>query len=320
MPNLRNCLLALAALAVVTPNASAQPYPSKPVRVIVPLPTGTATDTIARILAPPMAQALGQQMVVDNKPGADGAIAGTEAARAAPDGYTLLFGTNSPLAAVPSMRRTPPYDLVADFTPIGLVGRFTHFVLVHPKVPATSMGEFLTHVRANPSKLNYATGNTTGQISIAQLMRVANINMVHVPYKGDPAALIDLIAGRVQFMFATQGQAIAFVKEGKVRPLAVTGAKRSDLAPEVPTLAESGLQFPILSWAAVVGPAKMRPEVVVRLNRELNAAMAQPKSQEQIAMQGFETATSTPEELRTFLAQQLDIWTRTVRELGLQTD
>lgn len=317
MSSIRNCLL---ALAIITLPAFAQPYPSRSVRMIVPLPPGTGSDAIARVIATPMAQALGQQVLVDNKPGADGAIAGVEAARAAPDGYTLLFATNSPLAAVPTMRKTPPYDALTDFTPIGLVGRFTHFVLVHPKVPATTLGEFLSHVRANPGKINYATGNTTSQISIAQLMRLAGINMLHVPYKGDPAALIDLVAGRVQFMFATQGQSIAFVRDGRARALAVTNSKRSDLAPEIPTLAESGMQFPILSWATLVGPAKMRADVVERLNRELNAALAQPKAQEQIAMQGFEASGSTPDELRVFLTQQLDIWGRTVRELGLQTD
>ncbi len=320
MPRIRHCLFALIALAVVAQPAAGQQYPTRPVRVIVPLPTGTASDTIARILAAPMAQSLGQQVLVDNKPGADGAIAGTETTRAAPDGYTLLFATNSPLAAVPTMRKTPPYDPIADFTPIGLVGRYTHFVLVHPKVPAATVSEFVSYARANPGRINYATGNTTGQISIAQLSRIAGINMVHVPYKGDPAALIDLIAGRVQFMFATQGQAIAFVREGKVRALAVTNSRRAELAPEIPTLAESGMQFPILSWASLVGPPKMRADVVERLNRELNAALVQPKAQEQIAAQGFETATSTPDELRVFLTQQLDIWSRTVRELGLQTD
>ena len=313
------CCVLLALAAVALP-ALSQSWPTRSIRMVAPLPAGTASDAISRILAQPLTQALGQQVVVDNKPGADGAIAGLEVVRAAPDGHTLLFATNSPLAAVPALRKAPPYDVLNDFTPISYIGRFTHFVLVHPTIPARSMAEFLAHARANPGKLNYATGNTTSIISIAQLMRLTGISMVNVPYKGDPAALIDLVAGRVQFMFATQGQSVAFVRDGRLRALAVTNSKRSDLAPEIPTLAESGLQFPILTWASVVGPARMRPEVVERLNRELNAALGQPKVQEEIARQGFEASGSTPDELRAFLTQQLEIWTRLARELNLQTD
>jgi tripartite-type tricarboxylate transporter receptor subunit TctC len=267
-----------------------------------------------------MGQTLGQTFVIDNKPGADGAIASADVIRAAPDGYTVYFGTNSPLAAVPAMRKTPPYDVTTDFTPIGNIGRFTHFLVVHPGVPANTMAELVAHAKANPGKLNYATGNTTSIVSIAQLFKLTGMNMLHVPFKGDPAALIDVMAGRVQFMQATQGQSIAFIREGKLRALAATGARRSALAPEVATLGELGFKFPLLSWMALVGPAKMRPEVVERLNRELNAALQIPKVQEDIARQAFEVAPSTPEELRSFLAQQQDIWGRTVKELGLQTD
>jgi len=310
----------LLAASLIAATVSAQTYPSRTIRGVAPLPSGTASDTIARILAVPMSQSLGQQVLIDNKPGADGAIASADVMRAAPDGYTIYFATNSPLAAVPSMRRTPPYDPVTDFTPIGNVGRFTHFVVVHPGVPATTMAEFVAHAKANAGKLNYATGNTTSIVSLAQLFRLTGMTMQHVPFKGDPAALIDVIAGRVQFMMATQGQAIAFIRDGKLRALASTGGKRSTLAPEVPTLNEVGLQFPLLSWMVLVGPAKMRPEVVERVNRELNAALQIPKVQEDIAKQAFEVVASTPEELRAFLVQQKDIWGRTVKELGLQTD
>ncbi len=185
--------------------------------------------------------------------------------RASPDGYTLYFATNSPLAAVPAMRKTPPYDPVADFAPIGFVGRYLHAVLVHPDVPVKTLGEFFTYARANPGKLNYGSGGTFQIISTANLMKSAGISMVHVPYKGEPAALVDLIAGRLQFIVATQSTSLPFVKDGKLRALAITNSTRSPAWPDVPTLTESGIKtFPTLSWAVMVGPAKMPANVVDR--------------------------------------------------------
>jgi len=312
--------VAFAALACAALTAAAQPYPNKSIRMILPLPAGSATDVVARIVGQPLAQSLGQSLVMDNRGGADGAIAGNEAVRANPDGYTLMFGTNSPLAAVPTMRRNPPYHPLKDFTPIGRVGWYTHFVVVNPSVPTKTLDDFLTYARANPGKLNYATGNTFAILTIAQLQKVAGIKMTHVPYKSDPAALVDVIAGRVQFMYATQGQAVQFVRDGKVRAIAVTGSKRHEAAPDAPTVAEAGLQVPVLGWAAMVGPANLPRAVVERVNRDLNAALVNPRVQEETARQGFETVGSTPAELATFLAQQYEFWSAMVKELGLQVD
>ena len=317
---LRRCLVPFAVFAAAAVPALAQ-YPAKQVRVVVPLPAASATDTVARILLQQVGQGLGQTVVVDNKPGADGAIAANEVLRAAPDGYTLFFATNSPLAAVPTMRKTPPYDPVADFTPIGFVGRYLHVVLVHPDVPAKTLAEFFTYARAHPGTLNYGSGGTFQIISTAQLLKIGGITMTHVPYKGEPAALVDLIAGRLQFMVTTQSTSLPFVKDGKLRAIAVTNSKRSESFPDVPTLIESGVQhFPSLSWAVLVGPAKMPSNVVERVNKELNAALAKPDVRERLARNAFEPIISTPEELKTFLREQQEMWTRTVRELGLQTD
>ena len=317
---LRRFIVPLAVLAAAAVPAFAQ-YPARQVRVVVPLPAASATDTVARILLQQVGQGLGQTVVVDNKPGADGAIAATEVLRATPDGYTLLFATNSPLAAVPTMRKVPPYDPVADFTPIGFIGRYLHVVLVHPDVPAKSLAEFFTYARAHPGTLNYGSGGTFQIISTAQLLKIGGISMTHVPYKGEPAALVDLIAGRLQFMVTTQSTSLPFVKEGKLRAIAVTNSKRSESFPDVPTLIESGVQhFPSLSWAVLVGPAKLPPAVVDRVNKELNVALAKPDVRERLAKNAFEPIISTPEELRTFLRDQQEMWTRTVRELGLQTD
>lgn len=316
---LRSLVCTFAIFVVIALPTFGQPYPHKPIRVILPLPPGSATDVVARIIGQVLSQQLGQTLVMDNRPGADGGIAGSETVRATPDGYTIMFGTNSPLAAVPTMRSKPPYHPVNDFTPIGFIGRYTHYVVVHPSVPAKSLREFIEYARTHPGKLSYGTGNTFGILSIAQLQKVAGIKLTHIPYKGDPAALIDIAAGRIQFMYATRGQAEPFVREGKLRALAVTGSKRFDIAPDIPTVAESGLEVPVLGWAAMVGPAKLPTSVVERLNRDLNAVFSQPKVVDEVGRQGFELGGSTPAELAKFLRDQHEFWSAMVRELGLQT-
>ena len=315
---LRN-VAAIAALTVAAAPALAQ-FPSKPVRMVVPFPAGSATDTVARILAPALSQAFGQPVIVENKPGADGSIAAMEVVRASPDGHTLLFGTNSPLTAVPTLRKDPPYS-VADFTPISTAGRYTFFVLVNSAVPAKTLGELLAYARANPDKLNYATGNTTGILSTAQLMSLGNIKMVHGPYKGEPAAITDLVGGRVQVMFATPTTALALVKDGKLRALATTNSRRTTLLPDVPTMAQAGMPgFSMSSWAAVVGPAKMPKDIAERISREINAAFKRPEIREQLERQAFEFGGSTPDELGIFLKEQFEVWTRVAREAGIKPE
>src|SRR3989449_9364890 len=276
---LRN-LLAAAAMAV--PLAVCAQYPAKPVRIVVPFPSGSATDTVTRILANYVTQSLGQPLLVENRAGADGAIAAAEVARSAPDGYTLLMATNSPMSAVPALKKSPPYDPVADFTPITDIGRYTFFILVHPSVPAKTLAELIDHARANPGKLNYATGNTTSIVSTAYFASLAGIQLVHVPYKGEPQAVTDLVAGRVQLMFCSSSTSIAQIRDGRLRALVTTLGKRSHMLPEVPTIAEAGMpQFSITSWAGLFGPARMPREVVERLNKEFGAAMARAERSEE---------------------------------------
>src|SRR5436309_4982958 len=191
-------------------------YPNKPVRVVVPFPAGSSTDIVTRVLANSVSQSIGQQLVVDNKAGADGAIAAAEVAKAAPDGYTLLMATNSPLSAVPALKKNPPYDPVADFTPITDVGRYTFFLILHPSVPANTLAEFIDYARANPGKLNYATGNTSGIVSTALFASLAKIELVHVPYKGEPQAITDMLAGRVQLMFCSSSTSLTHIREGRL--------------------------------------------------------------------------------------------------------
>lgn len=320
MLNALRHIAAIALVAVAALPAAAQ-YPSKPIRMIVPFPSGSATDTVARILAASLSQALSQPVIVEDKPGADGAIAGELVAKSAPDGYTLLMATNSPLAAVPLLRKNPPYDPIVDFTPISFVGRYTFYLLVHAGVPAKTLTELLDYARANPDKLNYATGNTTGIVSTGQLLALGGVKMVHVPYKGEPAAITDLVGGRVHVMFATPTTALAFIKEGKLRALATTNSKRTAQLPEVPTMAEAGMpRFSIGTWAALFGPAKMPREILDRLNHEVNAAMKRPEVREQLERQAFEYAPSTPEEMGAFLKDQIEVWGRAIRESGIKPE
>ena len=308
------------ALLVVSGAAEAQ-FPAKPIRVVVPFPAGSATDTITRVLAQSVSQSIGQTVVVENKAGADGAIAAGEVAKAAPDGYTLLMATNSPMSAVPAMKKNPPYDPVADFTPITDVGRYTFFIVVHPSVPAKTLKELIDHARANPGKVNYATGNTTGIVSTAFFASLAKIDLVHVPYKGEPQALTDLLAGRVQLMFCSSGTSMPQIREGKLRPIVTTLAKRTHLLPELPTIAEAGMpEFSITSWAGLFGPAKMPSAVVERLNKEFVAAMGRSDVQAAMEKQAFALSPSSPRELAAFVKEQMESYRRILRAAGVEPD
>jgi tripartite-type tricarboxylate transporter receptor subunit TctC len=308
------------ALLVVSGAAEAQ-FPAKPIRVVVPFPAGSATDTITRVLAQSVSQSIGQTVVVENKAGADGAIAAAEVAKAAPDGHTLLMATNSPMSAVPAMKKNPPYDPVADFTPITDVGRYTFFIVVHPSVPAKTLKELIDHARANPGKVNYATGNTTGIVSTAFFASLAKIDLVHVPYKGEPQALTDLVAGRVQLMFCSSGTSMPQIREGRLRPIVTTLAKRTHLLPELPTIAEAGMpEFSITSWAGLFGPAKMPAAVVERLNKEFVAAMARSDVQAAMEKQAFALSPSSPRELAAFVKEQMESYRRILRAAGVEPD
>jgi tripartite-type tricarboxylate transporter receptor subunit TctC len=313
-------LAVLVVLALSAAPVAAQ-YPNKPVRLIVPFPPAGAADLAARVVAQPLSQALGQPVVVENRPGADGAIAADVVIKAAPDGYTLFFGTNTALCAVPALRKDPPYNPLADFTPVSLVGKFGFFLFVHPSVPAQSVAELLAYARANPGKLNYATGNSTSLLATAQLKLLEHLDMVEIPYKGDAPATSDLVAGRVQLMFATPGTAVPFVKEGKLRALATLLPNRSSLLPDVPTIVEAGLpQISIMPWAGLFGPAKMPKDVVDRLAADMAIVLARAEVREQLDRYAFDGRSSTPEELATLLKDQLDAWRRTVREVGIAQD
>jgi tripartite-type tricarboxylate transporter receptor subunit TctC len=310
----------LAAALLAATSAVAQ-YPSKPVRVLVPFGAGSSTDIVMRIIAQPLGQALGQPVVVENKPGADGAIAAAEVARAAADGHTLVLGTNSPFSAAPHLRQKLPYDALADFTPVSLVGNYTFFVVVHPSVPAKTLAELIAYARANPGKLNYATGNTSGIVMTAMLASQANMQIVHVPYKSEPPAITDLLSGTIHMMLSSYATVAPHLREGKLRALVTTLPNRSPLLPEVPSIMEVGFpKFSVVPWAGMFGPARMPKDVTERLNRELNVLLKRPEVRASLAKQAFDPKGSTTGEFSAYVKGQYEIWGRAIREAGIQPE
>jgi tripartite-type tricarboxylate transporter receptor subunit TctC len=253
------------------------------------------------------------------KPGADGALSALEVKRANADGYTFLFGTNSPLAVVPNLRKEPPYDVIADFTPVTFLGDNTFFIVVHPSVPVKSIAELIAHARANPKSVNYAAGNTYALVSTALFAVNNGIQMHAVPYKSEPDALTDLLSGRVQMMNSTSTTALAHVREGRLRALATTFHERSLLMPDVPSFPEAGqAKFPIGPWFALVGPAGMRPELVARMNREMVAVLAKASVKESMLRQGFIARSSTPAALGSYMKEQLSVWKSALKVAGVE--
>ena len=315
---MRFIVLLLTAFAAFCASAD---YPDKPIRLIVPFPPGGAAELGARIFSQPLAQGLGQPVLVETKPGGDGVIAADLAMKAPADGYTLFYATNTAFNWVPATRKQPPYDPIADFTPVSFVGYFGFFLFTHPSVPAKSVSELIAYARANPGKLNYGSGNSTSQLFGAQLKQLERLDIVHVPYKGDGPLTIDLLGGRVHLAFATPGTAAPQVREGKLRALAAMFPSRSPLLPEVPTAAQAGLgKMSLTPWGGVFGPKGMPREIVDRLARELAIVLKRPDVREQFGKLAFEPKSSTPEELATILKQQIEIWTRTAREVGIQPE
>ena len=308
------CLLLMACLA---PPALAQTWPSRPVKLVLQFPPGGSTDSVARILAQSMSATLGQPVLVENRPGADGAIAGDFVARAEPDGHTFFLASNTPMMQVPLLKKNPPYDPVKSFAPVSLVGRYVYVLVSTPALPVKDVAELLAYARANPGKLGYGSYSGVTQLMHTQLKAV-KADTTLVPYKGEGPTVNDILGNHVQFTFATPASTLGHIKEGKLRALAVLLPARSPLLPGVPTGAEAGLP-PLTAgtWAALFAPAKVAPEILQRMNRELNAAMQRPDVRERISALGFELAGSSPDEMAVFLQEQLVAWGKAFRDAGM---
>jgi tripartite-type tricarboxylate transporter receptor subunit TctC len=313
-------LLALTAAllsALAAAPAWAQAWPAKPVRIVLQFPPGGSTDAVARILAQSLSASLGQQVLVENRPGADGAIAGDLVARAEPDGHTFFLASNTPMMQVPLLKKSPPYDPVKSFTPVSLVGRYVYVMVSTPTLAAKDVAELMAYARANPGKLGYGSYSGVTQLMHTQLKQ-AKADTTLVPYKGEGPTVTDILGNHVQFTFATPASTLAHIKDGKLRPLAVLLPARFSLLPAVPTAAEAGLP-PLTAgtWAALFGPARLPAEITQRMNRELNAAMSKPDVRERIAALGFELAGSTPDELAAYVQDQLLAWGKAFKDAGM---
>jgi len=315
------CLLALLA---ALPNASAQTFPQagKPVRVLVGFAAGGGTDIQARIFAPRIAEALGTSVVVENKPGASTSIAASEVARAAPDGQTILYSFNGAFAQVPfTQAGGVPYDPVKDFTPLSLGAQRSQILVLHTSIPAHNVKELLAWAKANPGQLNIASfgTGTSSHLFAEMFMRQSGVEMVHVPYKGTGDAVKDLLAGRVQIMFDAGTSAIANTATGKLRMIGVVGEKRSPFTPDVPTMTEQGIKgIDLVGWLGFFGPPNLPADITKKLNAAIVKAVNDPAVRSAIEKGGYESVSSTPEELGAMVKRDIDRWGKIIKDIGFK--
>ena len=293
-------------------------FPNKPIHMVVPFPAGGSADIVARIIAKPLAEKLGQAVIIDNKPGADGALAAQSVALAPADGYTLFMATYGAMSAVSSLHKVTAYEPIKDFTPISSTGKFSMFMFVHPSVDAKTIKEFIAYEHQHSGKLSYGTGNVASIVISAEIGSEAHMHMTHIPYKGEVPAMNDFISGRVQMMIATPANTLAFVKEGKLRALATLSDKRSPLLPQTPTWREAGMgELSIVPWAGIFGPAKLPKEITNRISIAVNEILVREDVKAEFTKLGFEPFGSTPDKLADYSQQQLKIWHLAIEGAGI---
>jgi tripartite-type tricarboxylate transporter receptor subunit TctC len=317
----RRHLLTGLLLSCVGVAAWGQTWPSKPVRLVLQFPPGGSTDAVARILAQVLTQSLGQPVLVENRPGADGAIAGEYVARSEPDGHTFFLASNTPMMQVPLLKKNPPYDPIKSFTPVSLVGRYIYVLVAGAQVPAQQASELFAQARQQPGKFNYGSYSGVTQLMFTRLKQEAKLDLNLIPYKGESPTVNDILGGHLQMTFATPTSVLPHVQSGKLRAMAVLLPTRYSLMPQVPTAVEAGVP-PLTAgtWAALYGPAKLPAEIAQRMSRELAAAMARPDVRERVDKLGFDLASSTPAELAAFMPEQLQAWSKAFADAGMQPE
>lgn len=317
-----HALLVLAA-TLAPAVAPAQTYPSRPIRFIVPFPPGGSTDTYARIIAPKLAEALRQQVVIDNRPGAGGALGAELAAKASPDGHTIWIGQDGNLALGPALRAKSNYDPVRDFTPISLLLKTPQVLVVNEGSPITSIKELVAAAKKSPGALTYGSAGigTTGHILGVFFNQAAAVDITHVPYKGAAPAMVDLRGGRISYLATSMPSAAQFIRDGKVRALATSGAKRARLMPDVPTVAESGFpHFETIIWHGILAPAKLPQAIVTRLNGDIATILRMPDVQKMLLAEGGELSPSTPEEFEAFIRSEVAKWAKVIKAAGIRAE
>jgi tripartite-type tricarboxylate transporter receptor subunit TctC len=314
-------ILVAAVAALFSAALSADDYPSRPITLVNVFGPGSGSDTVCRIIADKLGPLLGQTVIVEDRPGADGALAALYVHHQPADGYTLLMATNSPLSADPFIHKDLNYDPIKDFVPITRVGSFTLMLVVNPKLPIHSVKELAGYGKVNLGHLSFASGNTAGIVGGYTVAKWAEISMLHVPYKTTGPALMDVIAGRVSMMFADFTTAMPHVNADTVRPLGISRIQRSSLYPELPTLDEAGIKgFNLDTWAGIVAPAGTPPAVVTKLNGALRTVIDSPDVQAKFKNVGFEGFSSTPEELGAFIMVQLGVWGKMIKDAGINAN
>ena len=308
----------LVLLALAFTQVNAQTYPSKPIKLIVPFPAGSATDHIARLTGSELNAALGQPVVVDNKPGAQGGIAAAEVARAAPDGYTLMMTTNTPQAANVSLFKKLNYDPVKDFAPIARLGTTSFMLMVRPDFPAKNLKEFLNYAKTKNLSAGY--GSAGSQVSLSMLKAMGKLDVVEVPYKGIPQAITDTMGGSLAFTFVDLGNALGQAKGGKLRGLGVTSQKRTPLAPELPPIAEELKGYELIAWFALMAPAKTPPEVVQKVHDAAVKSLAKPDIKEKYGVLGIDPAPMNQAELASFIQSEIAHWAKLVKLANIQPE
>ena len=328
MSRLRRHLSALLPLALsaglaltAAPAAAQSDFPNKPVRLIVPFPPGGVTDIVARAVAVKLASEWGQQVIVDNKPGASGAIGAELGAKAAPDGYTLIMGNISTLAINAVTFAKLPYDPIASFEPIGMVAIQPLLVAVHPSVPAKTLAEFVQLARSQPGQISYGTAGSSIHLAVEQFSSAAGIKLNHVPYKGSSPAIADLVGGQIQLLFDPFSSLYPQVSSGKVRGLAITTDKRSSVAPTIPTVAEQGYAgFDVSSWQGIVVPAGTPKPIVQRLHRDLSKVLASADIQERFAQYSAVPGSGSPEQFGQYIRQEIARWQGDAKAAGVKPE
>jgi tripartite-type tricarboxylate transporter receptor subunit TctC len=320
------CLIAAATAAellAATPRALAQPYPNRPVRMIVPFPPSGSTDIVARIVAQELSERLGQQVVVDNRGGAGGIIGMDLVAKAAPNGYTVLMDTSITHTVGVSLHSKLPYNVLTDFAPVTMAASVPLLMVVNPSVPARSVKELIAYAKANPRKLNYSSpGNgTSGHLAGEMFKSMAGIDIVHVPYKGGGPAVTDLIGGQVQLTIISAVATLPHVKSGKLRALAITSVARAPDLPEIPTVAESGLPgYEVVLWYGVFVPKNTPRAIVIRLNQDVVALVQTPEFRERLSSEGGRAVGNTPDEFNEIVRADIAKWAKVVKQAGIKVD
>lgn len=316
---LRHLLIAFAMLVACCGLSAAETYPSRTITVIAPFGPGSGTDTVTRVVTQRLSELLKTPIVVDNRAGANGAIGAAAAARATPDGYTLMTGGSSTHAANPSLLKSIQYDPKADFVPVSQLGVFPYFLFVHAELPARNVAELIALAKKKPGSLSFAYGNALGQLAGEMLKMRARIDLLAVPYKSSPQAITDLMAGRTSLMFVDMPPALGQVKAGTLRPLATTTQERTTLFPDVPSMKEAGLElFSLTAWSGIFAPKGTPPEIVARLAGAIHQVLEEPAVKESLAAIGFEVRWLGPGDFARHVSDDIDLWANLTREAGIE--